>query len=144
MKKIIFLGILFITSYCFYAQELTCSDFHNGTFIVPANDIFPFDTEIVRNENNQTETIIDIENTLGQDYKKTINVVIDWVDDCSYRAKYDPTNNELENYQKLINDNNGILTKLIKMENNCFYFTSTLNVNGEIQRVDGKMCKILD
>jgi hypothetical protein len=48
---------------------------------------------------------------------------------------------ELTEYQKFLNDNNGVLNKLIKIEGKCFYFKSTLSVNGETQQMTGKICK---
>ncbi len=48
---------------------------------------------------------------------------------------------QLTEYQQFINDNNGVMTALIKIEENCFYVTSTLSANGETQTIDSKICK---
>jgi hypothetical protein len=32
------------------------------------------------------------------------------------------------------------VTQLIKIEGKCFYYKSTIDINGEIQRIDGKIC----
>lgn len=123
------------------AQELNCADFKNGKFYVPADKETLLTYKLTRNGNQQTEIIIDPENTLGTDYNKTAYEIIEWIDDCTYRLKYDETKMELSEYQKYLNDNNGILTELVKIEGKCFYYKATLNANGEIQVMNGKICK---
>ena len=123
------------------AQELTCSDFKNGNFYVPADNETVLTYRIIRNGNEQRELVEDPENTLGTDFNKSPYEIIEWIDDCTYRAKYDESKMELSEYQKFVNDNNGILTEMVKIEGRCFYFKATLDVNGEIQVMNGKICK---
>ena len=138
--KILFLTIILIgLNSC--AQELTCLDFKNGNFYVPADQETLLTYKLIRNGNQQTEIIEDPENTLGKDSNKTAYEIIEWIDDCTYRLKYDESKMELSEYQKFLNHNNGVLNELVKIEGKCFYFKSTLNVNGEIQVMNGKICK---
>ncbi|MGZ0016947.1 hypothetical protein [Yeosuana sp. AK3] len=123
------------------AQELTCSDFKNGNFYVPADNETILGYKIIRNGNQQTEIVEDPENILGTNFNKTAYEIVEWIDDCSYRLKYDESKMELTEYQKFLNDNNGVLNELVKIEGKCFYFKSTLNVNGETQFMNGKICK---
>jgi hypothetical protein len=123
------------------AQELTCSDFKNGDFYISADKETLVAYKIIRNGNEQTEIVQDPDNRLGTDYNKTSYEVIEWIDDCTYRLKYDDTKMKLSKFQKLLNDNNGILTEMVKIEGKCFYYKSTLSVNGVAQVINGKICK---
>lgn len=123
------------------AQELTCSDFKNGNFFVPADNQTILAYKIIRNGNQQTEIVEDPENILGTDFNKTAYEIIEWIDDCTYRLKYDESKMELSEYEKFLNDNNGVLNEMVKIEGKCFYFKSTLNVNGKTQSMTGKICK---
>jgi hypothetical protein len=123
------------------AQELTCSDFKNGNFYVPADKETLLTYKLIRTGNQQTEIVEDPENTRGTDYNKTAYEIIEWIDDCTYRLKYDESKMKLTEYQKFLNDNNGVLNELVKIKGKCFYFKSTLNVNGETQVMNGKICK---
>ena len=142
MKKtiVLFLTFIFIgLNSC--AQELTCSDFKNGNFYVPADKEILLTYRLIRNGNQQTEIVEDPENTLGNDYTKTAYEIIEWINDCTYRLKYDESKMQLTKYQKFLNDNNGILTELIKIKGKCFYYKATLSVNGDDQIMNGKICK---
>ena len=133
--------LFLIFSVCSSSQELSCRDFKNGIFYVAADEIVPFGYKIIREGNTQIEIVQDPKNKLGEDFTKTSYELIEWIDDCHYRLKYDESKMILSEYQKFLNDNNGILTELIKIEGKCFYYKSTLEVDGHIQRIDGKMCQ---
>jgi hypothetical protein len=139
-KLYIIFTFLILFTFKNYGQEMTCADFKNGTFTVPANEIMPLSYTIIREGNMQTEIVHDPNNTLGDDFSKNSYEIIEWIDDCTYRVKYDETKMELSEFQQFMNDNNGILTELLKIEGKCFYFKSTLVVEGETQRLDGKFC----
>jgi hypothetical protein len=139
-KKILLLTLILIgLNSC--AQELTCSDFKNGNFYVPVDNENIFAYKIIRNGTQQTEIVEDPENILGADFNKTSYGIIEWIDDCTYRLKYDDAKMELTEFQKFMNDNNGVLNELVKIEGKCFYFKSTLDVNGETQQMTGKICR---
>ncbi len=134
MKKTILLLLIFMgLSSC--AQELTCKDFREGTFIVPRELKHDIPYKIVRKGNTQTEIVSDPE------FKQTSYIILEWIDDCSYKSTYDVKKMELTDYQKFINENGGILTELIKINGKCFHFKSTLTVDGKTERIDGKLCK---
>lgn len=137
-----YLSVLILMSPLFTscAQEMTCADFKNGEFYVPADEETPFNYKIIRNGNKQIEILLDPENKISDDFNKKAFEIIEWIDDCTYRLKYDESKMNLTKNQQFINDNNGILTEVIKIEEKCFYYKSTLIVNGEIERIDGKIC----
>ncbi len=141
MKKTILIALFLVIGIKINAQELACSDFKNGNFYVPADKETLLPYKIIRNGNHQTEIVEDPENILGADFNKIAYEIIEWIDDCTYRLKFDDSKMELTEYQKFLNDNNGILNELVKIEGKCFYFKSTLSVNGETHQMTGKICK---
>lgn len=146
MKRTL-LTLFILINYVGYSQNLTCKDFKNGTFIVPKDSISPITYKIIRKGNTQIElatNLHEIDPNLLKTYphlKDKFYETIEWIDDCTYKLKYDVTKMKMSDELLFINNHGGLLTELIKIEGNCFYYKSTLNVNGEIQRVDGKFCK---
>lgn len=138
--KIGFIIVSLLLSANSSAQELTCSDFKNGTYFVAADDIVPLGYKIIREGNSQIEIVNDPENKLGEDFSKTSYEIIEWIDDCTYRLKYDESKMKLSEYQQFLNDNNGVLTEVIGIEENCFFVKSTLDIDGKTQRIDSKIC----
>ncbi|MBO3100021.1 hypothetical protein [Gelidibacter pelagius] len=138
--KILFLLFLLI-SLTAYAQQLTCIDFKEGSFYVPADEEMPLSYKIIRKGTEQIEVVDDPNNMLGPDFNKTAYVKIEWIDACTSRLKYDETKMELSDYQKHINENNGFLTEMVKIEGNCFYFKSTFNDHDRVEEMTGKICK---
>ncbi len=133
-KKIIFIVIL-LTAIGLKAQSLSCSDFKNGTFIVPkVSEDLP-DYKLIRNGNSQMEII----EMSGQ----TLNLygILEWINECSYKLTYDGSKMKLPEELQFINDNGGIICEMIKIENKCFYYKSVLIIDGkEAHRIDGKYC----
>ncbi len=136
MKNPIFLLLII----CFIglttnAQELTCSDFKNGTFIVPKKSDDEPQYKLIRDGNSQMEVI----EMNGQTI--TLYGILEWIDECSYKLTYDETKMNLPKEIQFVNDNGGIVSELIKIENKCFYYKSVLIVDGkETKRIDGNYC----
>lgn len=131
------------------AQELTCSDFKEGTFYIPSTEI-ESKTEIENKENNaETEKYIVIrkgntqtEWTNGVGNGNPDYEIIEWIDDCTYRLTYDDSKYELDAEKKWINDNNGIVVKKTKIIDNCLIYVSTLTMNdGQKISQNGKICR---
>lgn len=139
MKKIILLSILII-GFNSYSQELTCKDFKNGTFIVPKDEMIPTSFKIIRNGNSQIEFVMNPDEVDEPELKEKSYEIIEWIDDCTYKLKYDESKMKLTESKQFINDNGGIMTEMIKIEGKCFFYKSTLTVNGQTQRIDGKIC----
>ena len=118
------------------AQILSCSDFQNGTFTIPKDSNNEYEYILIRDGNTQME-VIEID-----DKKFTIYGSIEWINECSYVLKYDDSKMTLTEELQFVNDSGGIVTDLIKIEGNCFYYKSVLIIDGkETQRIDGKFCK---
>ena len=117
------------------AQELTCADFKNGTFIVPKKSEEEPQYTLIRDGNSQIE-VIDID---GQTIR--LYGILEWIDECSYKLTYDETKMNLPKEIQFVNDNGGIVSELIKIENKCFFYKSVLIIDGkESKRIDGKYC----
>jgi len=126
-----------------FGQESNCSDFKNGTFYVSISEPIQINWKIVREGNAQTEIVTELPKELidsgyptGHQYG-----IINWIDDCTYRLTYDESKSELSESQKLINSLGGVLTELIKIKENCFYYKSTLIYEGGEQILNEKLCK---
>ena len=117
------------------AQNLRCKDFKEGTFVVPADEENIVSYQIIRKGNHQTEIVS------HPKYKQTSYGIIKWITDCSYKTYYDTTKMTLTKYQQFINDNGGILVKMIKIKGKCFYFTSILTIGEKKEKIEGKLCK---
>jgi len=123
------------------SQELTCADFREGSFYVPADDETLLSYTITRTGTRQIETVEDPNNLLGADFNKTAYAVIEWIDACTYRLTYDGKQMALSDYQKDINQKNGFLVSLEIIEGPCFYFKSILSDQDQEQIIKGKLCK---
>lgn len=123
-------------------QELDCSDLRNGIFFAEVNEPFKAKWKITRTENQQIEEIIEIPKEVKEmGYPTDPHYeLIEWIDNCSYILKYDESKSDLTDSQKVINDNGGVLTTITEIDGNCYYYTSTLIINGTQQKMDGKIC----
>lgn len=123
-------------------QELDCTDFANGTFLVHTNGPSSVTWRLVREGNSQTgykEEIPEVEQESTApkiEYSK-----LEWINKCTFRLTYDESKSELTPVQKFINDINGILMEVTKIEGNCFYYKSIMIVNGREVIDNGKMYK---
>lgn len=124
------------------AQILTCEDFKSGTFTMTTTDsINAYDSieyEFIRTGNSQ------IENYELNGEKIKIYAIIKWIDECSYIVTFDDSKMELDEFQQAINDNIGVVVKMINIKNNCYYYRSVLIIDGdEPMIIKGKICKRL-
>jgi len=141
MKKTI-LFILTLSGIYGFGQELDCKDFTSGTFVVNVEEPIPVEWKIIRDGNTQKEIIEELPEQLkGTDYPTTQYANIEWIDACSYRLTYDDSKIALTETQKYINQVGGVLAEVIKIEGNCFFYKSTMSVEGKELRIDGKMCR---
>lgn len=139
-KLIIILTLIGINS---FGQELSCADFKTGTFNTSISEPVQINWKIVRDGNVQTEIMPELPIELKDSGYPTDPQygIINWIDDCTYRLTYDESKAELTESQKLINYLGGVLTELIKIEENCYYYKSTLKYEGGEQVTSGKLCK---
>lgn len=159
MKKsiLIILPLLFFVIMA-QSQDLECKDFRKGKIFIPnkSNDLLEFtvsfkdsvykfmpkiDSTItktvqLRSENNQ------IEWTNGINQGSPKYEVIEWIDECTYRLKYDESKQKLDETERWINANNGIVVSKIRIEKNCMIYNAILTSrDGRTFAQKGLICK---
>ncbi|MEL6974686.1 MAG: hypothetical protein AAGL29_04755 [Bacteroidota bacterium] len=158
MKKIVaFLVLQLSYGTCLFAQSLNCTDFHKGEFFIPTTEELKnftvkkkdsIETYLIRLDSLVTRTVI---SRKGNSQTEWINEVgngepayeiIQWIDECTYRLKYDESKMELNEDERMINHHNGIVVSKRKIEGNCLYYTATMTSNtGEEYSQNGTICK---
>lgn len=124
-----------------FAQDLTCNDFKNGTFRATMLEPVQVNWKITRKGNIQIESEFKSSGKAITPKEDLPNGIINWIDDCTYRLTFDESKSELAEINKKINSVGGVLTEVIKIEKNCFYFKSTLKIEGNEEPLFGVFCK---
>ncbi len=135
MMKKIFLVVFVFTSLNAFAQ-LECKDFMDGEFYIPKGEGISRSFKISRNGNNQIE-VVEVNGKEDISYG-----TIEWIDECTYRLKYDESKMDLSETHKFINAHNGVLVEKIEIIGDCFVYKSTMIIDGKEVRIDGKICKM--
>lgn len=122
------------------AQKKDCSSFKTGNFIM-TSEMFPgVEVAIFRDEIVQIEERINNDTNVSKPEGKLYEK-IEWLSDCKYKLTFDLTKGEADDMAKYINNNGGIITTILEVDNNCYSFISNFTVNGKSQTVNGKICK---
>ncbi|WP_143469337.1 hypothetical protein [Leeuwenhoekiella nanhaiensis] len=144
MNKV-FVFLLFCFSGFSSLAQLSCDDFKEGVFITEQESPVQFKIEIVRTATSQTERIIEPSRELiesGYPYQKVSHITLKWIDDCSYRMMYDKEKGSLSEIEQFINDSGGALVQFTDIDGSCIFYKSSMKINGELEWISGKMCKI--
>ena len=71
-----------------------------------------------------------------------IHIIIEWIDECTYRLKFDSLKGEMEEKAKWVNENNGIVVSKTKIEGKCMFYKATMtSKSGEKISQNGIICK---
>ncbi|UGU18160.1 hypothetical protein LS482_09795 [Sinomicrobium kalidii] len=132
MNKVLVL-IFLLVGLASCSQNLDCTGFKQGGFIIP-NDTTQGTTSyrIIRNDTLQTE--IDSEGV--KRYSK-----IKWLSNCRYILLYDEDKMPLNDFQKKVNSVGGVIVEVIKIEGNCYHYTSNIKGDPSSEQINGVMCK---
>jgi len=137
--------------------QLTCEDFKTGKFYIPLNEV-NMDYRIEENDSitnlkyekdSLVEKYIVVRKEKSQiEWKNGIgngdpeHEIIEWIDDCTYRLKYDASKSELDEAKKWVNENNGIVVTKSKIEGNCMFYIATMTTkDGQVISHEGVLCK---
>lgn len=139
--------VLFFLTICFtiinvYAQKLDCEAYKKGVFYGEVAEPFKIKWKVTRTDSQQIEEVIDLPKE-AKEIGYSVNPqyeIIEWIDECTYRLMYDGEKFELSETQMLINQNGGALTKIIKVEDNCYYYVSTILIGDNETSMEGKLC----
>jgi hypothetical protein len=133
MRKIIFTFVSILFTNGIFGQELTCTDFKEGTFYIEANlngRLMQYD--IIRYPDFQEEFYENME---------PMKVGLQWMDECSYIITLDHTQPNFGKTDQLINEGGGIKVYLLEIIDNCYNFESSFTMNSETYMFKGKICK---
>ncbi|GAB5401211.1 MAG: hypothetical protein Aureis2KO_27960 [Aureisphaera sp.] len=139
-------GLLLLLCFTFscvsFAQTLSCSDFKEGTFYAEATDPFKAKYKIERKGNHQVETPLEVPQEFldAGESMEPYDVNIEWINDCTYKLTVDKEEGDLTELEKEMNEVE-VLTELIKIEGNCFYYKTSTTFQNETLVIKGKICK---
>lgn len=134
LKYFIFLLFFLLFNQSIKAQdELSCKDFKEGTFVIPAKDGMP-ETLIIRKGNQQTE-IMELKGVRHEDV-----IDLKWIDDCTYLVALKEEINSAgtkspEALAKMI-----ITIQMTSIEGSCANFMAEGDGIGQGIVVMGKIC----
>ncbi|MFY0632074.1 MAG: hypothetical protein JXR05_17070 [Flavobacteriaceae bacterium] len=150
------LGILMFP-FALLAQDLTCDDFKTGTFYILSTEQLEKITVVSNDSINEIniprdkkiEKAIIIRKKKTQiEWKNGLNkgkpdyIVIEWIDDCTYRSTYDSSKMDLDEDKRWFNKNNGIIVSKVKIEGRCMLYKATMTTtDGQKISQNGKLCK---
>jgi len=132
----VFMGVIILILLNSCTQDLTCTDFKEGTFYIPADTLIDKSSTLIRKGNSQVENRDGIEGCHPE------HILLEWIDDCSYRAKYDSSKMQLGKKKTEFNENNGIVVEKVDIKGNCMEYIATLTLpDGEEIKQGGIICK---
>ncbi|MFY0630770.1 MAG: hypothetical protein JXR05_10345 [Flavobacteriaceae bacterium] len=115
-------------------KKLTCIDFKKGTFFNPVDSIVKKKITIVRKDSTQIESV--------EGEERVVYETIEWIDDCTYRLKFDSSKMELNDFQVWANKNNGLVVRKLKIEGKCMIYSATMTTEeGKKLTQKAKLCK---
>ena len=157
-KSLLIIILLLFWSSSILSQDLKCKDFNTGKFYIPnKNDnlleftvsfkdsIYKYmpkiDSTVTRIvQLRSAKTQIEWANGFNKGTPKY--ELIEWIDDCTYRLKYDEAKQHLDQTEKWINESNGIVVSKIKIEKNCMLYNAVLtSKDGRSFSQKGLICK---
>ena len=131
MKKLLVL-LLISTSFSSCGQELTCADFKEGEFLIPADSLNPESYKISRKNGKQIE--------LDQNGDE-IKIDIKYKDDCNYTLTYQESQN-LDELAKYINKSGGIHIKVLEIKGDTLTYSGLIENDTLSYEMPGKLIKL--
>jgi len=116
-------------------DDLTCADFKEGNFVIHATDEVPFETQIMRRGNQQTE-IVEIN---GETLEAVVN--IKWIDDCSYTLVFDENIKPQGDFITEEALTSTLVTTILKIKGNCADFKVSGIEKGRPITMYATLCK---
>lgn len=128
--KIILTSFLLLFSVFSFSQDLDCSDFKTGVYIIPADEISKTPHTLTRTKKHQIE-----EDGTGD----KIYTNIKWVNDCTYVLMFNEelTTRPITESEKLLNNNGGVRVEIIGLIENGYEFLASVDFDGEVHTSKG-------
>lgn len=140
MKNLIILSFLLFSLFSF-SQNLKCNDFKTGTFYITLKKDLPLKMKIIRELNFQKEIILNKEDIKNEEIQPIVYETIEWIDECSFRLKFDETRMTLSENEKYINANNGVLVQLNEINGRCCNYEVSLSDGNQTFKIQNTVCK---
>ncbi|WP_375238476.1 hypothetical protein [Aurantibacter sp.] len=114
------------------AQDIDCSDFKTGVYIIPADETTKTPHTLTRTEKHQIE-----EDGTGD----KIYTDIKWINDCTYilMINEDLTTRPISETERLVNDYGGVRIEIIKLIENGYEFSATVDFEGDVLTHKGRL-----
>ena len=133
MKKNLILVLLLASVLQAYSQNLTCKDFHSGTFLIPADSLVRESYTVVRENNQQIE--------YDKEGVKSI-VDIEFIDECNYIMKANPKSEKFDAMAKYVNDSGGVKVSILEIRNDTLFYMGLLENDSIRYEQPGLMIKL--
>jgi hypothetical protein len=114
-------------------KKTSCTDFKSGTFLISTDTSFVKSQKIIRNND------LDIQVSPKGD---SVFAKIEWLNDCSYKLKFDKNRMHLSNFHLNINTNNGILVEYGQAVNGIMPFVSVIKGKTKTETFNGFIKKV--
>ncbi|EHQ02132.1 hypothetical protein [Gillisia limnaea] len=131
MKKLLLL-LSILTSFSSCAQELTCADFKEGEFLIPADSLNPESYKISRKNGTQLEL---------DENGDEIKINIKYKDDCNYILTYQESQN-LDDLANYINNSGGIHIKVLEIKGDTLTYSGLIKNDTLSYEMPGKLIKL--
>ena len=132
MKKL--LTLLILTSglnSC--GQDLKCSDFKSGTFLIPGDSIYPISSNIIRKKGRPVE---------WEKAGDSTHAIIKYLDDCNWILTYDTELNELDELEQLINASGGVKVEVMEIKGDTLFYNGVLKNDTLLFEQPGTIIKL--
>lgn len=132
MKKLLFL-LSALTTFISNAQDLTCADFKNGKFLIPADSLVSESYVVTRDNGKQIE--------IDENGNK-IQIDIKYIDNCNYILTYNPNSQNLDDLARYINASGGVRIKVKKIKGDTLSYIGVIKNDSIYYEMPGKLIKI--
>ncbi|WP_139959967.1 hypothetical protein [Flavicella sediminum] len=114
--SLLFFAIL-ATSIISCEKKLNCTDFRTGEFLISSDTIFTNAHTVIRNETSQIQISPKGDSLFAK---------VEWINDCSFKLKFDKNKMRLSTFQLNVNRQGGIHVQYGQSENDVMPFKSLL------------------
>ena len=132
MKKIIVFTII-ICGFSSCAQDLTCADFKNGEFLIPADSLDAQSYKVTRKNGRQIEL---------DEKGDEILIDIKYKDDCNYILTYNEESKNLDELARYINASGGIKVEVLEIEGDTLTYSGVIENDSLRYEMPGKLVKL--
>lgn len=132
MEKNLVIALL-ICGFSSCAQELSCADFKNGEFLIPADSLNAESYKVTRKDGRQIEL---------DEKGDEILVDIEYKDDCNYILTYNENSKNLDELARYISASGGIRVEVLQIEGDTLTYSGVIENDSLRYEMPGKLVKL--